>query len=182
MKSFARIKTAGFSLLELLLVVAVGAVLILAGLGAYRLVNENNNANQSSRSLMTLKQQIQQSFTGQANYGTANTNLIDDLNNLRAIPPEIIVTGTGNGAAAKGTFGAVTMAVGSTNTTFTIGFAGVPRNACVRLAQQFTPTNSSDFVSLTIGTTAITNFNQTGTGALVTTCAASDNTMTWTFR
>src|SRR5688572_7331469 len=93
----------GFSLLELLLVVAVGAVLILAGLGAYRLVTENNNTNQATRLITTLKQQIQQAYQGQASYGTGN--IIDDLVSLRALPSDIGTSGTGDSMIAKGQFG-----------------------------------------------------------------------------
>ena len=45
----------GFSLLELLLVVGVGALLLLAGLATYRLVSEGNNVNAATQMLNTLK-------------------------------------------------------------------------------------------------------------------------------
>jgi len=171
---------AGFSLLELLLVVAVGAVLILAGLGAYRLVSENNNTNQATRLLTTLKQQVQQSFQGQATYGT--TNLIDDLVALRAMPSDIATTGAGNAMTAKGPFGNI-LIVGATN-AFVLTLNDVPKGACVRLAQQFTPQNSNDFVQLAIATTTFTQASTNMTQAqFVTTCSdtAATNDMAWTF-
>jgi prepilin-type N-terminal cleavage/methylation domain-containing protein len=174
-------RAGGFSLLELLLVVAVGAVLILAGLGAYRLVTENNNTNQATRMLTTLKQQIQQAYQGQASYGTGN--LIDDLVSLRALPSDLGTSGSGDSMIAKGGFGNVTV-VGATN-NFSVGLTNVPKGACVRLAQQFTPQNSNDFVSLQVGSTT---FNQSSTNmtqaTFMTTCAeqSASNPMTWTFQ
>lgn len=171
----------GFSLLELLLVVAVGAVLILAGLGAYRLVSENNNTNQATRLLTTLKQQIQQAYQGQASYGTGN--LIDDLVSLRALPSDFGTSGSGDSMIAKGQFGNI-LITGNTN-TFSIQLQNVPKGACVRLAQQFTPQNANDFVSLQVGSTA---FGQTATNmtqqTMMSTCSTqtSQNTMTWAFQ
>lgn len=171
---------AGFSLLELLLVVAVGAVLILAGLGAYRLVTENNNTNQATRLLSTLKQQVQQAYQGQASYGTGN--LIDDLTALRALPTDLGTSGTGDSMIAKGTFGNLTIA-GNTN-TFAIGLTNVPKGACVRLGQQFTPQNANDFVSLTVGSTSYNQSSGITQAALLGACRdqAASNTMTWTFQ
>jgi len=174
-------KEHGFSLLELLLVVAVGAVLILAGLGAYRLVTENNGTNQAARILSTLKQQTQQAYQGQATYGT--TNLIDDLAALRALPSDLGTSGTGDGMIAKGPFGNITIA-GAGN-EFEIGLTNVPKGACVRLAQQFTPQNANDFVSLQVGSTVFSQSSTNMTQAtFMTICSdqSSQNSMTWTFQ
>lgn len=173
----------GFSLLELLLVVAVGAVLILAGLGAYRLVSENNNTNQANRLLATLKQQIQQTYQGQASYGT--NGIVDDLVALRALPTDLGTTGAGDAMQARGPFGLITI-TGLTN-NFSIAFLNVPLGACIRLGQQYTPQNTNDFISLAIGGTTL---NQASAAAafsqatLATTCSAqaAQNTMTWTFQ
>ncbi|NBX66757.1 MAG: prepilin-type N-terminal cleavage/methylation domain-containing protein [Proteobacteria bacterium] len=170
----------GFSLLELLLVVAVGAVLILAGLGAYRLVTENNNTNQATRLLTTLKQQVQQAYQGQASYGTGN--IIDDLASLRALPTDLGTSGTGDSMIAKGMFG--TIAITGITNNFSIALSTVPKGACVRLGQQFTPQNSNDFISLAVGSTT---YNQSSTitqAALLTACSdqTANNTMTWTFQ
>ncbi|NBU58509.1 MAG: prepilin-type N-terminal cleavage/methylation domain-containing protein [Betaproteobacteria bacterium] len=170
----------GFSLLELLLVVAVGAVLILAGLGAYRLVSENNNTNQATRLLATLKQQVQQAYQGQASYGTGN--LVDDLTALRALPTDLGTSGTGNTMVAKAMFGPITIT--GNNTTFSIGLTNVPKGACVRLGQQFTPQNANDFVSLQVATQSYNQASSITQTALLASCnnQAASNTMTWTFQ
>ncbi|MCB1538709.1 MAG: prepilin-type N-terminal cleavage/methylation domain-containing protein [Rhodospirillales bacterium] len=170
----------GFSLLELLLVVAVGAVLILAGLGAYRLVSENNNTNQASRQLATLKQQVQQTFQGQTGY-PATANLLTTMNSLKAVPSDMAIVGLAAGTL-KGALGTVTLASPAANsTTFTITMAGVPRSACVKLAQSFNQDNSSDTTGVSIGGTAIASGGFTQT-ALSASCAAAGNAMIWTFQ
>ncbi len=166
----------GFSLLELLLVVAVGSVLILSGLGAYRLVSENSNSNTATTQVTTLKQQVQQAFAGQGSYGAANADLSATLNNLRALPSDMPVTGT-NLRNAFGT--TTTVTVGAATNQFRITFNGVPRSACVKLGQLFTPANASDFVSLTVGTTAVATFTIAG---LTTACSAATNNMAWVFQ
>lgn len=136
----------GFSLLELLLVVAVGAVLILAGLGAYRLVTGNNNINTAQRQLNVLKQQVQNNYSGQNNYGTAGANITPALVNMRAFPQDLADAGAdGTDNFRRGVFGDVSVSVGANVRTFSITFADVPRAACVRLGTLFNTTNTADF-------------------------------------
>lgn len=174
-------RQAGFSLLELLLVVAVGAVLILAGLGAYRLVSENNNTNQATRLLATLKQQVQQAYQGQASYGSGN--IVGDLAALRALPSDLGTSGSGSSMTIKGGFGNILITGATVN--FSITMQSVSKGACIRLGQQFTPQNANDFVSLDVGSTT---FSQSSTNlsqaTLTTACSdtASANTMIWTFQ
>ena len=172
---------AGFSLLELLLVVAVGSVIILAGLGTYRLVMENLSTSQSVRQLVMLKQQVQQVFYGQATY--RNENLLDDLAGLRALPSELGTAGTGNSMVARGQFGFIS--VEGKGESFTIGLTNVPKGACIRLAQTFTPLNTNDFVSLQVGSSTFSetadNMSQS---TFMSACSdqSAQNTMTWTLR
>ncbi len=170
----------GLSLLELLLVVAVGAVLILAGLSAYRLATENNNTNQATRLLTTLKQQVQQAYQGQASYGTGN--IIDDLAALRALPTDLGTSGTGDSMIAKGMFGTL-LITGNTN-TFSITLNNVPKGACVRLGQQFTPQNTNDFVTLTVGSTSYNQSSTINQAGLLTACSdqSANNVLVWSFQ
>ena len=170
----------GFSLLELLLVVAVGAVLILAGLGAYRLVSENNNANQAARQLTTLKQQIQQTFQGQTGY-PATANLVPTMVNLKATPPDMAVINAANGTL-KGALGTVTVTNAAVGNTFTITMDGLPRSACVKLAQAFNIDNSSDTDSVTINAKAVAAGGFTQAGLAASCGNNTGNTIAWVFR
>ncbi|MBU6235122.1 MAG: prepilin-type N-terminal cleavage/methylation domain-containing protein [Alphaproteobacteria bacterium] len=174
-------KQSGFSLLELLLVVAVGAVLILAGLGAYKLVSEGNAATQSIRQLQTLKQQVQQAYQGEASYGTtANADLTATLQAMRMLPPDMPLNGT---TLRNGFSSTTTVTAGAATSQFVITYNGVSRNACVKMGQTYTTANASDFVSLTInGGAALTTPNVANLTTGADGCDADDNVMVWTFQ
>jgi len=178
-KSSVKSRSSGFSLLELLLVVAVGAVLILAGLSAYKLVSEGNAATQGIRQLQTLKQQTKQAFQAETGYGAAAAgDLTATLQNLRMLPPDMPLNGTN---LRNGFGGNTTVVAGATTATFVVTFANVSRNACAKMGMTFSAANASDFVGLSVnGAAAITAPTiAVLTGA--TGCTADNNTMAWTF-
>lgn len=167
----------GFSLLELLLVVAVGAVLILAGLAAYRLVTENNNVNESVRLINTLKQQTQRAYQSEGDYGAGD--LVPVLTTLRAFPAGVL-----NAAGIpQHPYGGDILIVGANN-TFTIVFEDIDEAACIQIGQSFDAAVDSDFVQL-----AVAEGLADGTGAaladtsIVTLDGAcgADVEMAWTF-
>lgn len=171
----------GFSLLELLLVVGVGAVLILAGLSAYRLVAEGNAATQGIRQLQTLKQQVQQAFQNDTGYGaSASANLLATVQSMRMLPPDMAPNAaTGAVSLRNGFNGTTTVVAGTTVSTFRITFNGVGASACNRMGTVFSTATSSDFVGVTIGATTLT---VPTVATLATACANTTNTMTWEFR
>lgn len=180
-------KQAGFSLLELLLVVAVGAVLILAGLGAYKLVSEGNAATQGIRQLQTLKQQVQQAFQGESNYGAAGGDMTAVLQSLRMLPPDMPL----NGANLRNSFGGNTTVVtgAAPGDTFIITFNNVSTNACTKMAQTYSYNNASDLVSLTINGTLVPNnanaFNVaqlTGANFCGNVAANNNHVLIWRFQ
>ena len=142
-------KEQGFSLLELLLVVAVGAILLLAGLAVYRNVTNNTNVNEAARLLNIIKQETQRLFQGEGEYGTADLRAI--LRNAEVIPASAL-----NGTQIRHPFNAQVRIDGDDD-TFTIEFRDVPQSACMSLGQAYS-INDPDFEGLTIqGNTADTN-------------------------
>jgi len=178
----------GFSLLELLLVVGVGAVLILAGLSAYRLVSESNASTQGIRQLQTLKQQVQQAYQGEPGYGTtAAADMVATLNNMRMLPPDMPVVGTTMRNGFGDTTTIVTGALVSGNAaTFIITFNGVGTSGCNKMGVIFNPQTSSDFVSLKVTPTsggAAATFDGTNLPSVTKLAAACGvgNKMAWEF-
>jgi|GEM_PF-1180179 len=174
----------GFSLLELLLVVGVGAVLILAGLSAYRLVTEGNSATQGSRQLQTLKQQVQTAYQGESTYGsTAGADMVATMSNMKMLPADMPVQGTG---IIRNAFnGDTNIVVGASPfSTFKITFKSVPTAACVKMGPQFSTDTASDFVGLTVNSAAVLTNNATVANLTATgRCSSTNaNTMTWEFR
>lgn len=175
-------KRDGFSLLELLLVVGVGAVLILAGLSAYKLVSDNNAANQGVRQLQTLKTQIQQAYQGEAGYPSGNTDIIQQLYSMRMLPPDMppnSTTVTSITNLRNGFGGSTTVNGASDGTTFDIIYNGVSRTACARMGVAYSANSTYDFVEVEINSTTLQNPT---VGQVATACSGDTNTLTYTFR
>lgn len=158
----------GFSLLELLLVVAVGAILILAGLAIYRNITNNTQINEATRLVNVLKQETQRLFQGEPSYGTASLNEI--LINADAVPPKYVA----GSALIESPFDEAVDVTGVGN-DFTIELTDVPEAACIKLGVEFTE-DDPDFQSLTIGGTAVAT-----TVVAVDAQCADDVEMIWTF-
>lgn len=175
----------GFSLLELLLVVGVGAVLILAGLSAYRLVSEGNATTQGIRQLQILKQQVQEAFRGETGYGsTAGANLLATLQAMRMLPTDMTPNATTGATTLRNEFSSTTTVVtgalvAGQAASFIVTFNGVPASSCNKLGMSFSTANASDFVRLSVGTITITTPT---VATLATACANATNTLAWEFR
>jgi prepilin-type N-terminal cleavage/methylation domain-containing protein len=168
--SLQRNKQKGFSLLELLLVVAVGAILILAGLAIYRNVTNQTEINESSRLLNVIKQETQKIFAGESTYPA---NIVPILINADAVPGSAV-----NGTALVNPYGGAITVIqnAGNNAQFNIVFNAVPQSACISLGTMYT-NNEPDFVNLRINAIATV----APTVAAVNTACAAANVMTWTF-
>lgn len=174
----------GFSLLELLLVVGVGALLLLAGIATYRLVTQGNDVNDAVRVLTTIKSQTQKAYQGQNGYGAAGTDLVPILVAMQAFPAGVLDT---NNLPIHPWGGAITIVssniIGDTR-SFDIDFAGVPSDACINLGTVFDD-RDTDFLAMQIdGAAAAVDGNGLITPTtLVPQCTANPTVnMTWAFR
>jgi len=158
----------GFSLLELLLVVAVGAILILAGLAIYRNITNNTQINEASRVLNVIKQETQRIYQGEATYG-AGTDIEPILVNAEAVPAKYV-----QGAAIISPFNQPVNVLGAGD-DFTVEFENVTQAACIKLGLEYTD-NDPDFEQLSIGGAATAT-----TVVAVDGACADDVEMIWTF-
>jgi len=134
----------GFSLLELLLVVAVGAILILAGLAIYRNITANTSVNDTSRMVNVLKQEVQRIYQGEASYAALDNDLLVDT---QVVPAKHLGGADGITSPFKTD---VTVEVNAGDAeTFDIGIDAVPAEACLKLGLEYT-TNDADFVNVSI--------------------------------
>ncbi len=174
----------GFSLLELLLVVGVGALLLLAGIATYRLVVQGNNVNEAIRVLATIKQQTQRAFQGQRAYAAANgDDLVPTLVAMEAFPAGVLDAanlpyhpwgGLIDVTAAQSPAGAVA-------DSFDIVFNAVPTDACIQLGSSFDE-EDSDFILLDVAGTVYNDANPIDVADLATnSCAGGPVVMTWQF-
>ena len=140
---------AGFSLLELLLVVGVGALLLLAGIATYRQVVEDNKVNNATRILTIIKSEVQRAYQGQPDYGTGDITTV--LADMEAYPAGVL----DSAGAPKHPWGG-NITVAGAGATFAITFAALDKATCIELGSSLSADNDSDFNSLTIGGTAVT--------------------------
>lgn len=162
---------AGFTLLELLLVVGVGAILLLAGIATYRLVTSGNNVNEGNKLVQTIKQQVQRLYQGQSTYGTANITAA--LVNAGIFPADAL-----NGTTPVTPWDTNIVVTGATN-NFTITFQDLPEDACIQMGTTDL-SNDPDFVGITIGGTAPTDQSLANVDTRCVATAAS-NDIVWTF-
>ena len=162
----------GFSLLELLLVVAVGAILILAGLAIYRNVTSQTQVNEASRLLNVLKQETQKLYQGEGTYDAAGTNLNEVLINANAVPSANV---TGANTINSPFDQAVN--VESAGTTFTITYEAVPQGACINMGRLYTA-NDPDFQQVVIDGTPLT---APTVAEVNNNCSDTGSDMVWTF-
>jgi type II secretory pathway pseudopilin PulG len=160
MKSFKKAKAAGFSLIELLLVIGfISGALVLAFV-TYPKVQATNRANVEAQHIVVLSGGIKNLYTTAQNFGSLTNNV---LINAKIVPDDLQVSaptisniwgGNITVAPASGT-------TGGTNLMYTISYTGVPRSECVKLATSV----AVNFLKLDIQTTNI--FDRTGTGGSV---------------
>lgn len=164
----------GFSLLELLLVVGVGALLLLGGLGVYRLVTQGNTINDATRFLTTLKNETQITFQNQALYeGGTGGDMTAILIAAGAVPSANVA-----GTVINDPWGnAVT--VTANGNQFDVGLTGVSEDACLSLGALFNGNSDADFAGVLIGTST-TPLLDTTIANLVDECDANVD-MTFSF-
>ena len=166
----------GFSLLELLLVVGVGALLLLAGISTYRLVTSGNSVNDATRLLTTIKTETQRIYQGQAQYTGLNNAL---LNNAGAFPSGV-VDGAGQPKHSWGNNIDVAVSNAPANDQFTITFTNIPAEACIKVGQAF-DASDTDFVGVDINGNGQTPNPTPATVNADCTTAGADATVVWEF-
>ena len=120
----------GFSLLEILLVVAVGATFILASLKVYTNVNNANYVQEQARTILMLKEASFSLYAGTINFpGLNNAALIGN-----GLVPDEYVQGTNEIIHPNGTSYTVHRRSGDSQVVVTI--LGYERNTCGQVILQ----------------------------------------------
>lgn len=159
-------RQAGFTLLELLLVVGVGALLLIGGIATYRLVTEGNKVTDSTRLLLQIKQEAQTLYQNQADYSGLDETV---LQGLGVIPDSQRHPFNGDITVASS---------GGADETFDVTYAGIPDSACVKMGRAIT--DPDDVAGLDVGGTAVDIEGGNLIADLVAACDGGAD-ITWTF-
>lgn len=171
LKTLAARKASGFSLLELLLVVAVAAVLILAGVAAYSLVSGNQKAADAKRQIAQIKSTIKANYPN-GGYGTGS--MTSALGNMGAY------TGMkGTAAAPLDPWGGNVTVTGA-DTSYDIKFASLPRKNCVDVVMSMG--TDPDLTGINGGTADTDLTLPLQTSEAVASCTAANGSLTLTFK
>lgn len=136
----------GFSLLELLLVVGVGALLLLAGLSTYRMITQDNAVNQTLSAVFATKASVKKLFASQSGYGIGS--LIPSIVAANGFPSSIrLDTGTMTANHPIGGAFDVTGVAGG----FSIELDSLEQGDCMKIGMAFDTQSEDDFISLQIG-------------------------------
>lgn len=156
MKNYNRTKAAGFSLIELLLVIGFIAGALVLAFVTYPKVLATNRANVEAQHITIFSGGIKNMYATAQNFSSlSNTVMI----NAKVVPDDLQVAG---GVINNIWGGDITVAPDTTSALrYTITYSGVPRSECVKLGTSV----AVNFLKLSIQGTVI--FDRTGTGGSV---------------
>ena len=166
----------GFSLLELLLVIATGSILVFGILTIYRIADQNAQFDNAIELINTVKTTIIRMHTGVPAY-TQGTNLED-----RVIRSGSLTSKNSDGTNIITLFsnGSDSVVIDSTANTFDITFNNVPQNICIKLFTGY-DFDTAGFDSFLYNSTVINNPTPIMANAQCSE-SASSNQLTWRFR
>lgn len=158
----------GFSLLELLLVVAVGSVIILAGLAVYRLTSNQQKVNEASTLVGNIVAQMESRFTVQtlSSYA-AETDITNALVDMNIIPLKYV----DSAGLVKNPWGGdiriLTAEAAASTNLYRLQFHSIPNESvCIRLSQIYDFENSQLFHSFRINGVVVDDLSLANVSAL----------------
>ncbi len=172
-------KQEGFSLLELLLVIGVGAVLLIAGISVYRMVTRDSGVNEVMRTVMSVKSGVQRLYLGEKTYGVAD--LLPSLITADIFPGNVHID-----PATPAAFHPLggSLEINGTGSAFTISIYDLDQGPCISLGSALNPDTEDDMLSLEVDSGSVTTFdlsNPATPADLATACGASGNALHFTF-
>lgn len=147
MREIKQTTESGFTLLELLLVVGVGALLLVGGIATYRQVTSGNQTNEAQRELQRVTSSVRTAYQSQNDYSGLDTDTAIQLG---------VFPGLATGTTPTNPFGGDTTVVenGTDARLFDLEMTDVPEAACIRLGTSIQ--DPAELDNLDIGGTAVT--------------------------
>lgn len=168
----------GFSMIELIIVIAILGVLTAVVLQQSQGMRESSNINKESSNLGMITSAVQATFNSQGDY----TGLANDIVTRNNAFPANMVGATSADINSSWAVGGVTIAPvaynGTADAAFSIAYDSVPDDSC----QDFVTRNYPSFYKVDVGATTIKNQESGATQVpatvanIVTACDAYDST------
>ncbi len=168
--SSSLVKSAGLTLLESMIALAIFAVVIWAAMANYTTASASQSSSQMATELQSLRASVKDLYSGQGNFGSVDTTAVDVTGALIAankVPSTLnkatastLKTSTGGAVEIKGTA-----------SDFTISYAGVPKAQCI---SALTGAGANGWIDMKAGTVTAATFTPTTAN---TACATTSNTV-----
>jgi type IV pilus assembly protein PilA len=174
MRYKSKLHQAGFTLVEVGIVVAIGLLLLL-GIGAANRTIAGTKVNNEIGEIKTIIANVQRQYSGKSNYATAT---LTDIIALKSMPDERKASAT---TAVNRWSGAITMApatITTANDSIRYSSAGVPEYECTQIVPQVEGSLTRVAVAGTDVKAAGGQLNQTTLG---TQCAGGNVTIDYYF-
>lgn len=190
-------KISGFSLIEMMLVVAIGGVIAVAGISTYDYVNESQKTNESAQILTQIYTNVRKLYIGQAVYAPdgaedVGKNITERMYKAGAISSRYKLAT--NGTYANGPFGDITITTadtskavssnsGTTPDGFKIKFKDLPETACNTLARQINPLTVRSLLAVSVNGTELKSKTDLTDSEIRDACAEKEkSTVIWMFK
>lgn len=124
-------KTAGLTLLESMIALAIFAVVIWAAMANYTTANTTQAASQMATELQSMRSSVKDLYSGQGSFGAVDATYADITSSMIAAKkvPSTLNQNTTTGTMKTGTGGSVT--IEGNNADFRITYNGVPKALCI---------------------------------------------------
>ena len=167
--------TRGFTLMEVLLVIAVGAGLIIASIVFYQQADGGSKLTQAFQQVQSTVSGVRQLYSSRSSYGTIDLTETAVDNNV--FPSSMLDV---NGDPRNPWGGEV--GIEGSGTTFTITLPDVPRDACGKLISQNASGFGGGLISLEVNGTAATSTNIDPVAATALCDEVDANEIIWELR
>lgn len=144
-------KNKGFSLLEIILVLAVAAGFII---GVFTLLSKsqmNSKATQETRNILTLQSEIQRMYQGQPNYNGLSTSLMIQA---KIVPDSMLANPGSTSSDILNSFGGKIIP-GIVTGGFNLSLYSIPTEACAKIV----PAVANTFHTIVINNATVKNTN-----------------------